>query len=205
VSKNQFGVSRRQESTSETREPQDGSQTSETEEHWGKSADRTREDAFPSIHGTHVISGIANNQRNVPPENSGCYCTIDTWSIVVTRVLSAPTEKEMKKLFVGSLSWNTTDRDLADAFAKFGEITEAKVITDRDSGRSRGFGFVTFEDAAAADKAIAEMNGTQLDGREITVNEAQDKRRDGGGGRGGRGGGGGGGGGYGGGGRNQGW
>ncbi len=109
----------------------------------------------------------------------------------------------MKKLFVGSLSWNTTDRDLADAFAKFGEITEAKVITDRDSGRSRGFGFVTFEDAAAADKAIAEMNGTQLDGREITVNEAQDKRRDGGGGRGGRGGGGGGG--YGGGGRNQGW
>jgi len=110
----------------------------------------------------------------------------------------------MKKLFVGSLSWNTTDRDLTDAFARFGEITEAKVITDRDSGRSRGFGFVTFEDGAAADKAIAEMNGTQLDGREITVNEAQDKRRDGGGGGGGGRGGRGGGGGYGGG-RNQGW
>jgi uncharacterized membrane protein YgcG len=181
-----------------------------TGEHEGTSADRIRENAFRSIHGTHVISGIANRSRNVSPENSGRYPTIDVWSIVVTRVLSAPTEMEMKKLFVGSLSWNTTDRDLADAFAKFGEITEAKVITDRDSGRSRGFGFVTFEDAAAADKAIAEMNGTQLDGREITVNEAQDKRRDGGGGGGGGGGGRGGrggGGGYGGGGggRGQGW
>jgi RNA recognition motif-containing protein len=106
----------------------------------------------------------------------------------------------MKKLFVGSLSWNTTDRDLAEAFSRFGEITEAKVITDRDSGRSRGFGFVTFEDPAAADKAIAEMNGSSLDGREITVNEAQDKRSDSRGGRGGGGGGGGGRGGYGGGG-----
>jgi uncharacterized membrane protein YgcG len=196
--------------TSETRDSEGRIPTTGTEEHWGQSADRTREDASRPIHGTHVITGIANIEKNVSPENSGRYRTIDVWSIVVTRVLSAPTEKEMKKLFVGSLSWNTTDRDLADAFAKFGEITEAKVITDRDSGRSRGFGFVTFEDAAAADKAIAEMNGTQLDGREITVNEAQDKRRDGGGGGGGGGGrggrGGGGGGGYGGGGgRNQGW
>jgi RNA recognition motif-containing protein len=100
-----------------------------------------------------------------------------------------------KKLFVGSLSWNTDDRGLHEAFAPFGEISEAKVITDRDSGRSRGFGFVTFEDAEAADKAIAAMNDTDLDGRTIRVNEAQDKRRDGGGGgnRGGYGRGGGGG------------
>ena len=94
-----------------------------------------------------------------------------------------------KKLFVGSLSWNTDDRALQEAFAAFGEISEAKVITDRDSGRSRGFGFVTFEDDEAADKAIAAMNDTELDGRSIRVNEAQEKRRDGGGG--GRGGGGG--------------
>lgn len=105
-----------------------------------------------------------------------------------------------KKLFVGSLSWNTDDNGLQAAFAPFGEISEAKVITDRDSGRSRGFGFVTFEDEEAADKAIAAMNDTELDGRTIRVNVAQDKRRDGGG-RGGFGGGGGGGrGGYGGGG-----
>jgi RNA recognition motif-containing protein len=101
----------------------------------------------------------------------------------------------MKKLFVGSLSWNTTDADLSDAFSRFGTITEAKVITDRESGRSRGFGFITFEEEGAGETAISEMNGTQLDGREITVNEAQEKRRGGGGGggRGGYGGGGGGG------------
>ena len=116
-------------------------------------------------------------------------------------------ENLMKKLFVGSLSWNTKDSDLSDAFARFGEITEAKIITDRHSGRSRGFGFITFEDAAAADKAIEEMNGTELDGREITVNEAQEKRRDNRGGGGGGGGGGGrrGGGGYGGGGGGRNW
>ncbi|MBN2804397.1 MAG: RNA-binding protein [Deltaproteobacteria bacterium] len=109
----------------------------------------------------------------------------------------------MKKLFVGSLSWNTTDADLSDAFERFGAITEAKVIKDRESGRSRGFGFITFEDEGAATTAISEMNGAQLDGREITVNEAQEKRRSGGGGGGGGNRGGGFGGGSGGGGRNR--
>jgi RNA recognition motif-containing protein len=96
-----------------------------------------------------------------------------------------------KKLFVGSLSWDTNDDGLHEAFAQFGEITEAKVITDRDSGRSRGFGFVTFVDDEAADKAIAAMNGFQLDGRAIRVDVAQDRQRGGGGGGGYRGGGGG--------------
>jgi cold-inducible RNA-binding protein len=95
-----------------------------------------------------------------------------------------------KKLFVGSLSWDTNDDGLHEAFAQFGEITEAKVITDRDSGRSRGFGFVTFVDDEAADKAIAAMNGFQLDGRAIRVDVAQDRQRGGGGGGGYRGGGG---------------
>jgi RNA recognition motif-containing protein len=91
-----------------------------------------------------------------------------------------------KKLFVGSLSWDTNDSKLLQAFSRFGEITEAKVITDRDSGRSRGFGFVTFEDDEAADRAIAALNGTDLDGRTIKVNVAQERpRRDGGGGGGG--------------------
>jgi len=92
-----------------------------------------------------------------------------------------------KKLFVGSLSWDTTDESLMKAFSAFGEISEAKVITDRDTGRSRGFGFVTFDDADAADKAIAALNDTELDGRTIKVNVAQDRNRGGGGG-GGRGG-----------------
>jgi RNA recognition motif-containing protein len=92
-----------------------------------------------------------------------------------------------KKLFVGSLSWGTNDEALRDAFAAHGQVSEAVVISDRDTGRSRGFGFVTFEDDEAADKAIAALNGTELDGRTIRVDVAQAKRRDGGGG-GGRGG-----------------
>ncbi len=97
-----------------------------------------------------------------------------------------------KKLFVGNLSWNTTDDALHEAFAPFGEISEAKVITDRDTGRSRGFGFVTFTDDEAGEKAISAVDGTELDGRQIRVNEAQERSNRGGGGGGYRGGGGGG-------------
>ncbi len=90
-----------------------------------------------------------------------------------------------KKLFVGSLSWDTNGQGLQEAFAQFGEITEATVICDRDSGRSRGFGFVTFEDDEAADKAMSTMNGFELDGRPIRVDAALDRRAGGGGGGGG--------------------
>lgn len=94
-----------------------------------------------------------------------------------------------KKLFVGGLDWNTTDASLGQAFAEFGSVSESKVIMDRETGRSRGFGFVTFEDHAAADAAVTGMDGKMLDGRNVRVNEAQDKQGGGGGGgRGGRGG-----------------
>jgi len=79
-------------------------------------------------------------------------------------------------LFVGSLSWDTTDQTLRDAFTRFGEVVEAKVITERDSGRSRGFGFVTFTDDEAGRNAISEMNGTELDGRTIRVDEASERK-----------------------------
>jgi len=92
-----------------------------------------------------------------------------------------------KKLFVGGLSWDTTEEGLRKAFETFGEVTEAKVITDRDTGRSRGFGFVTFTETASAMDAMAKLNGTELDGKTIKVNEAQDKPK----GFGGKGGGGG--------------
>ena len=89
-----------------------------------------------------------------------------------------------KKLFVGGLSWDTTDENLEKAFAPYGEITEAKVITDRETGRSRGFGFVTFVRDEDAKTAISKMHGTSLDGRNITVNEAQERSpREGCGGR----------------------
>lgn len=99
------------------------------------------------------------------------------------------------KLFVGGLSWNTTDSDLLDAFSPFGEVTDAKVITDRDTGRSRGFGFVTFASDDSATKAMTEMDGATLDSRKIRVNAAERRERSGGGGGGGGGGGFGGGGG----------
>ncbi len=83
-----------------------------------------------------------------------------------------------KKLFVGSLSWDTNDDGLRAAFEQFGEVAEAIVIKDRMSGRSRGFGFVTFEDGDAADRAIAELNNTELDGRAIKVDVAQERSRD---------------------------
>lgn len=88
-----------------------------------------------------------------------------------------------KKLFVGGLSWGTDDDGLRRAFEEFGDVTDAKVITDRDTGRSRGFGFVTFDSDSCAEAAIDAMNGHQLDGRSINVNEAP--RGGGGGGRGG--------------------
>lgn len=87
-----------------------------------------------------------------------------------------------KKLFVGGLSWGTDDQGLRVAFERFGEVIEAKVITDRDTNRSRGFGFVSFTDATAGKDAMAEMDGATLDGRTIRVNEAQAKSRGGGGG-----------------------
>ncbi|MBW2523865.1 MAG: RNA-binding protein [Deltaproteobacteria bacterium] len=92
-----------------------------------------------------------------------------------------------KRLFVGGLSWDTDDQGLRQAFERFGEVTDAKVITDRDTGRSRGFGFVGFSDDAAAEQAMAEMDGAELDGRSVRVNEAHERqqRRGGGGGGGG--------------------
>ncbi len=102
------------------------------------------------------------------------------------------------KVFVGGLAWATTSDGLRAAFEACGQIVEANVVMDRETGRSRGFGFVTFADDAAARKAIETMNGATIDGRAVRVNEAENKPRSGGGG-GGRGGYGGGGGGYGGG------
>ena len=87
-----------------------------------------------------------------------------------------------KKVYVGNLSFQTTENDVSDAFAHYGAVESVNIITDRDSGRSKGFGFVVMEEEGA-DKAIAALNGSQLDGRTLTVNEAKPMvRRDFGGG-----------------------
>jgi cold-inducible RNA-binding protein len=143
---------------------------------WG--AGRNEEDRWPILPNDSDIQ-----QREVSVANAA-------WRVPPIKVRRGKRrgkgagESMAKKLFVGGLSWDTTDDGLRKAFATHGEVTEAKVITDRDTGRSRGFGFVTFTQDEDAKTAISKMDGTSLDGKTIKVNEAQEKSpRGGGGGR----------------------
>jgi len=88
-------------------------------------------------------------------------------------------------IYVGNLSFQTRDEALRSAFARFGQVESARVVEDRDSGRSRGFGFVEMNDEAEARAAIEALNGTELDGRTLTVNVARPRNSGGGGGGGG--------------------
>ena len=98
----------------------------------------------------------------------------------------------MKNIFVGNLSFNTNEDELRQAFEAYGQVERVSILTDRDTGRSRGFGFVEMANNEDGEKAIAALNGAQLGGRTINVNEARPKTERGGGGggrdRGGRGG-----------------
>jgi cold-inducible RNA-binding protein len=87
-----------------------------------------------------------------------------------------------KRLFCGGLAWGTTTEDLREAFAPFGEVADAKVVTDRETGRSRGFGFVTFTTEEAAAAARESMDGATLGGRTIRVDLARERQGGGGGG-----------------------
>jgi RNA recognition motif-containing protein len=80
-------------------------------------------------------------------------------------------------LFVGNLTFNTTTADLETLFGQHGDVTKAQVINDRDTGRSRGFGFVEMESEEGANTAISALNGTDLDGRDLTVNIAKERSR----------------------------
>jgi len=89
------------------------------------------------------------------------------------------------RLYVGNLSFDASSESLRAAFAAFGDVTDVHLVTDRESGQSRGFGFVTMGSADSAMKAIAQMNGSMLDGRSLKVNEAEERQNSGGGGGGG--------------------
>jgi len=82
-----------------------------------------------------------------------------------------------KKLFVGGLSWGTSEESLKSAFEEFGYVEDVRIVKDRETGRSKGFGFVTFDNSESATEARDRLNQTQLDGRMIKVDEAQDSRR----------------------------
>jgi cold-inducible RNA-binding protein len=113
--------------------------------------------------------------------------------------IAQPEAIRLKNIFVGNLDFNTSEDDLRQLFQAYGQVDRVSIMTDRDTGRSRGFGFVEMSSSEEGEKAIASINGTQLGGRTLNVNEARPKaERTGGGGRdrgsdrGGRGGGGGG-------------
>ena len=91
-----------------------------------------------------------------------------------------------KKLYVGNLPFSSTEEDLRELFGRHGSVESVNVITDRETGRPRGFAFVEMEEASAAQDAISALDGSDLGGRNIKVNEAQDRQRGGGGGGGGR-------------------
>ncbi len=95
------------------------------------------------------------------------------------------------KLYVGNLSFNTSESELRDLFAQHGEVSSASLVMDRETGRPRGFGFVEFPNDEHAKAAMAALNGQNVGGRDLTVNEAKPREGGGGGGRGGFGGGGG--------------
>jgi cold-inducible RNA-binding protein len=78
-----------------------------------------------------------------------------------------------KRIYVGNLSFRTTETDLSNMFGEIGEVESVRIITDRDTGRSKGFAFVQMADDAAAEKAIAQLNGKEVGGRNLTVNEAR--------------------------------
>jgi RNA recognition motif-containing protein len=90
----------------------------------------------------------------------------------------------VKNIFVGNLDFSTTEASVRSLFEPYGQVDRVNVVTDRDTGRSRGFAFVEMSDSAQADQAIAALNGVQHDGRALNVNEARPKTQSAGGGRG---------------------
>ncbi|XP_072992085.1 glycine-rich RNA-binding protein 4, mitochondrial-like [Typha latifolia] len=121
----------------------------------------------------------------------GCLKNVlSTGPVPAMHILNSIRYMSSSKLFIGGLSYGTDDQSLKEAFDGFGNVTEARIITDRDTGRSRGFGFVNFDSTESATSAMSSMDGQELHGRSIRVSYAND--RSAGGSRGGYGGGGGG-------------
>jgi cold-inducible RNA-binding protein len=103
----------------------------------------------------------------------------------LARTIERQKELKVKNIFVGNLDFAATDSSVRSMFEQYGTVDRVNLVTDRDTGRPRGFAFVEMSDTAAADRAIAGLNGTNLDGRALNVNEARPKTPGGGGGNGG--------------------
>jgi len=85
----------------------------------------------------------------------------------------------VKKIYIGNLPWSATEAELTEMFTKFGSVTSATILTDRETGRSRGFGFLEMSEGEDADKAIQALDGTDMGGRALRVNEAEQRERGG--------------------------
>ncbi len=114
-------------------------------------------------------------------------CLVQPTEVCIVNLIVELGEIVAKNIYVGNLSYSTSEADVEKLFSQYGPIDSVKIITDRQTGRSKGFGFVEMTNAEDADKAIAELNGKDVGGRALTVNEAR-PREAGGGDRGGRGG-----------------
>jgi RNA recognition motif-containing protein len=101
---------------------------------------------------------------------------------ILPRFIRLESKKKMKNIFVGNLSFGATEDSVRSVFEAYGTVDRVNLITDRDTGQARGFGFVEMSNNTEADRAIAELNGTQLDGRALNVNEARPKTERGSGG-----------------------
>ena len=115
----------------------------------------------------HVF-GLGSSSRAASENCSVQRTQVETWFFIFSF-----SHTMAKKLYVGNISWDASDQDLQDHFSQFGTVEEAIIITDRMSGRSKGFGFVTFAEDSAADAAIEGTHGKDWMGRPLTVNEAR--------------------------------
>jgi RNA recognition motif-containing protein len=136
-------------------------------------ADRLRNNRLLRAQGIDPSTGLREGEAPAEPPAAGLP-EVRLEDVVIS-VPSRSRHSSMgpTKLFVGGLDWNTSSQDLRAAFEKFGPVVEAIVVTDRNSGRSRGFGFVSFERAPDAELAIKTMDGAELDGRPVKVNRAE--------------------------------
>jgi RNA recognition motif-containing protein len=125
------------------------------------------------------VNGPSEDMLTTVEEMMGDLPTIDEAMEAMQQRAQAPRRAASIpcRLFVGSLSWNTTEDSLKEAFGQFGPVSDVVIVNDRDTGRSRGFGFVTMENRKDAVKAMDELNDAELDGREIVVNVATERQR----------------------------
>ena len=100
-------------------------------------------------------------------------CFVEGFHPITKQVIQDNQKYSTMEIYVGNLPWSVTDQELADAFGAYGNVEKASIISDRDSGRSKGFGFVTMNDADEGNKAIEAMNGSEMGGRNLKVNEAR--------------------------------